>query len=64
MDACGTALDKTVNARIYIADLRDWPEINRLYSERFKSCKPARVVVPVKELHFGYKLEVELMAEL
>ncbi|WP_370757093.1 RidA family protein [Parasutterella sp.] len=47
---------------IYIADLNDWPEINRLYSERFKSARPARVVVPVKELHFGYRLEVELMA--
>ena len=48
--------------RIYISDLNDWPEINRLYSERFKSARPARVVVPVKELHFGYRLEVELMA--
>lgn len=59
---CESSLDKVVNCRIYIADLNDWPEINRLYSERFKSARPARVVVPVKELHFGYRLEVELMA--
>ena len=51
---CESSLDKV--------DLNDWPEINRLYSERFKSARPARVVVPVKELHFGYRLEVELMA--
>ena len=59
---CDSSLDKVVNCRIYIADLNDWPEINHLYSERFKSTRPARVVVPVKELHFGYRLEVELMA--
>ena len=49
---CESSLEKVVNCRIYIADLNDWPEINRLYSERFKSARPARVVVPVKELHF------------
>ena len=59
---CESSLEKVVNCRTYIADLNDWPEINRLYSERFKSARPARVVVPVKELHFGYRLEVELMA--
>ena len=57
-----SSLDKLLTAAFTIADLNDWPEINRLYSERFKSARPARVVVPVKELHFGYRLEVELMA--
>lgn len=37
---CESSLDKVVNCRIYIADLNDWPEINRLYSERFKSARP------------------------
>lgn len=59
---CGSSLNKVVNCRLYIAHLDDWNEINRLYSERFKTMRPARVVVPVKELHFGYRLEVELMA--
>ena len=63
LEGSGSSLEKTVSARIYIADLRDWPELNRLYSERLKEIRPARVVVPVKELHFGYKLEVEVMAE-
>ncbi len=60
---CGSALSQTVLCRIYVAELRDWPEINRLYAERFGEHRPARVVVPVKELHFGYRLEVELMAQ-
>ena len=59
---CGSDLSKTILCRIYIADLKDWPEINRLYAETFGAHKPSRVVVPVKELHYGYRLEVELMA--
>ena len=62
LSECGSDLNQVVNCRIYIADLKDWPEINALYAERFGAHKPARVVVPVKELHFGYRLEVELMA--
>lgn len=58
----GSDLNQVVNCRLYIADLRDWGEINALYTERFGQHRPARVVVPVKELHFGYRLEVELMA--
>ncbi len=60
---CGTDLSRTVLCRIYIADLADWPKIDRLYAGVFGEHRPARVVVPVKELHFGCRLEVELMAE-
>lgn len=60
----GTSLQHVVNCRIYVADITDWPRINELYAKVFGEHRPARVVVPVKELHFGYKLEVELMAEL
>lgn len=60
----GSDFDHVVHSRIYIASLKDWPEINRLYSEVMVDRKPARVVVLVKELHFGYRLEVEMMASL
>ena len=61
---CGSDLSQTVLCRIYIADLQDWPAINSMYAEVFGEHRPARVVVPVKELHFGYRLEVELMAKV
>lgn len=60
----GCNLQDVVNCRLYVADIQDWPRINELYAGVFGSHRPARVVVPVKELHFGYKLEVELMAEI
>lgn len=60
----GCNLQDVVNCRLYVADIQDWPRINELYAGVFSSHRPARVVVPVKELHFGYKLEVELMAEI
>ena len=63
LEGCGTDISQTVLCRIYIADLGDWPEINRMYAGLFGGHRPARVVVPVKELHYGYRLEVELMAK-
>lgn len=60
----GVSLQDVVNCRVYVADINDWPRINELYAKAFGNHRPARVVVPVKELHFGYKLEVELMAEM
>lgn len=60
----GSGLERVIQCRIYIASLQDWPKINRLYSEMMGGHKPARVVVPVKELHFGYRLEVEMMASV
>ena len=60
----GVSLQDVVTCRVYVADINDWPRINELYAKAFGNHRPARVVVPVKELHFGYKLEVELMAEM
>lgn len=61
---CGSGFDNVVQCRIYIASLEDWPAINRLYSDVMGDHRPARVVVPVKELHFGYRLEVEMLASV
>ncbi len=36
-----------------LRDINDWPRINELYAKAFGNHRPARVVVPVKELHFG-----------
>ncbi len=60
----GATLNQIISCHIYTPDLEMWPEINRLYAERLGEHKPARVVVPVKELHFGYKLEVEVVVAL
>jgi 2-iminobutanoate/2-iminopropanoate deaminase len=47
---------------IYLVGVERWPRLNALFAEIFGSHRPARTVVPVPELHYGYLLEVEATA--
>ena len=62
--ASGSLLDKVVKATLYISDISLWGKVNEIYAERFGSHKPARAVVPSRDLHFGCLIEVEVVAEL
>jgi len=64
LTASGSSLEKVVKATLYISDISLWGKVNAIYAERFGSHKPARAVVPTRELHFGCLIEVEVVAEL
>lgn len=48
----------------YIVGIDNWGEFNRIYAEMMGEAKPARAIVPVPELHYGYKIEIEAVATL
>ena len=50
--------------RLYIPDVAFWDEVNEAYAEFFKEHKPARVIVPSRELHGGALVEIEAIAEI
>ena len=62
--ASGSSLGKVVKATLYISDISLWNKVNTIYAEHFGSHKPARAVVPTRDLHFGCLIEVEVVAEL
>ncbi|HXF43727.1 MAG TPA: RidA family protein [Pyrinomonadaceae bacterium] len=64
IQAAGSDLDHVVQVTIYVSDIELWDEVNRVYSEFFGRHKPARVIVPVKDLHFGTKIEVQAIASV
>lgn len=53
-----------IQCRIYISDIEQWDAVNRVYMEFFGEHKPARIVVPVGQLHFGCLVEIEAIAEV
>ncbi len=57
--AAGSDLSKVLKCTVYVNDIADWPVFNRLYAETFGDHKPARVVVPVSPLHYGYRVEMD-----
>lgn len=51
-----------VKVTAYLTDVADWPAFNTVYAELLGEARPARAVVPVPALHYGYRIEVEAVA--
>ena len=64
LEAAGSSSDLILRATVYIADIAHWPAFNRIYGERLGAHKPARTVVPVPQLHYGYLVEMDVIAAL
>jgi reactive intermediate/imine deaminase len=58
----GSGIDKLVQVRVYDTDIASWPEFNAIYAQWAGAARPARAVVPVPQLHYGFKIEVEAVA--
>lgn len=53
-----------VKVTAYLTDVADWPAFNIIYAEVLGEARPARAVVPVPALHYGYRIEVEAVAAI
>ncbi len=62
--AAGAAKEQVVTCRVYVPDVALWDEVNQAYAEFFGAHRPARAVVPTRELHHGALVEIEAVAEL
>ena len=58
----GASIASVAKVTIYVTDIKLWPEIDAIYSDFFANHKPARAIVPVPELHYGAKIELEAIA--
>ena len=64
LTAAGAGISDVVKVVVYIADIQMWDEVNEVYSEFFGEHYPARSIVPVKPLHYGFLIEIEGIARL
>ncbi len=62
--AAGSGLDRVLQMTIYISDIELWGGVNAAYARVMGVHKPARAVVPVKELHYGYQIEIQAVAAI
>jgi 2-iminobutanoate/2-iminopropanoate deaminase len=61
-EGAGSSADMIVKMTIFISDIEHWPAVNRVFAEFFGSHKPARAIVPVKDLHYGFGIEADATA--
>jgi len=62
LHAANSSLENVIKTTVYISDITLWENVNMVYSQFFGNHRPARAVVPTKELHFGFKIEIEAIA--
>lgn len=64
VEAAGAVKANIVKTTVYVSDIELWDRVNEVYAEFFGLYRPARAVVPVKELHHGALIEIEAVAAL
>ena len=62
--AAGSSVAQLAQVRVYVTDIAHWPAFNAIYAAWAGASRPARAVVPVPHLHFGFLLEVEAVGSL
>jgi len=62
LSAAGSDLSRVLKMTVYISDMELWGAVNEVYKRIMGDNRPARAVVPVNELHYGFKIEIETTA--
>jgi 2-iminobutanoate/2-iminopropanoate deaminase len=60
--AANSGKDLVLKATVYMSNIEQWERVNAVYQEFFGGYRPARAVVPTRDLHYGLKVEIEVIA--
>ena len=60
--AAGSDKSHVLRVRIYVSNIALWNRVNEVYAEFFGTHRPARAIVPSRDLHFGAQVEIECIA--
>ena len=62
LQEAGSGLENVLQFTIYISDIELWGAVNATYARVMGDHRPARAIVPVKDLHFDTKIEIQAIA--
>ena len=70
LKAAGSDLSRVLRCTVYVSEVSLWGEVNRAYCEVFAAAgvgvggvaMPSRTVVPTGPLHYGYQVEMDVVA--
>jgi 2-iminobutanoate/2-iminopropanoate deaminase len=60
--SAGCGFGDVLKATVYLADMADFPVLNRIYTEAFGDHKPARSTTQAAGLPRGARVEIDLIA--
>jgi 2-iminobutanoate/2-iminopropanoate deaminase len=62
LTAAGSSLSQAVKVSVFLADMNDFPAVNRVYAEAFGDHRPARSTVQVARLPLDARVEIDCIA--
>jgi len=62
LEGCGAALSDVVKCQVFLADGKDFADMNQVYAEFFGETKPARTTVVAAFAIPGIKVEIDAIA--
>jgi 2-iminobutanoate/2-iminopropanoate deaminase len=62
LKASGSDLAHVLKTTVYVSDIELWGRVNAVYAKVFGDHRPARAIVPTKELHHNFQIEIEAVA--
>lgn len=60
--AADSDLDRVLSMTVYVSDIALWSAVNAVYARIMGDHRPARAVVPTRELHHGFLVEIQAIA--
>jgi 2-iminobutanoate/2-iminopropanoate deaminase len=62
LKAAGSDMSRVLKMTVYVSDLGLWGRVNEVYARVLGGHRPARAVIPTKELHYGFLIEIDAVA--
>jgi 2-iminobutanoate/2-iminopropanoate deaminase len=62
LEEAGSSLDKLLQVRVYLLDIRDYGRFNSVYEKYFREDPPARTCIQAGKLPFGVRVELDAVA--
>ncbi len=60
----GSSIKDVLRVQVFIPNIDLWDRVNNRYTLFFGEHKPARCIIPTRELHFGCLIEIEVTAAI
>lgn len=62
LKAAGSDMNLVLKMTVFVTDIGLWERVNEVYSRVMGEHRPARAVIPTRDLHHGFLIEIDAIA--
>ena len=62
LKAANSDLSRVLKMTVYVSDINLWGAVNTVYAQIMGEHRPARAVIPTRDLHYGFLIEIDAIA--